>query len=269
MTSEESLWQIIPVSQVKAEVLNALSEATATSPVDATVLIDNAAFKNTYSAATDWTDFPTLGSFHEYSGYASCAEKFNCDFNVSQTLTGIPNGYYRISAKAAYRSGGYDVAAASRSNGHEILNSYLYGNDTKEALPSILDFAQDDARFVTDDWKSDANTSYGFIPNSLEGAAKYMKYGDITPTDILVYVSNGTLQLGVKNESHIDLDWTIFTDFHLYYYGTDSAIAIANVESANAASAVYSVSGVRTVGLQKGINVVKYKDGSVKKVLVK
>lgn len=45
------------------------------------------------------------------------------------------------------------------------------------------------------------------------------------------------------------------------------SIEIAN--AANATSTVYSVAGARSANLQKGVNIVKYTDGSVKKVLVK
>lgn len=63
--------------------------------------------------------------------------------------------------------------------------------------------------------------------------------------------------------------WFKADNFRLTYFGTNSANAIANVESATAASTVYSVAGARSANLQKGVNIVKYTDGSVKKVLVK
>lgn len=63
--------------------------------------------------------------------------------------------------------------------------------------------------------------------------------------------------------------WFKADNFRLTYFGANSANAIANVESATAASTVYTVSGARTANLKKGVNIVKYTDGSVKKVLVK
>lgn len=53
--------------------------------------------------------------------------------------------------------------------------------------------------------------------------------------------------------------------------GWDPTTAIAGVQSATdaPAAAIYSISGARLNGLQKGINIVKMADGQVKKVLVK
>lgn len=50
----------------------------------------------------------------------------------------------------------------------------------------------------------------------------------------------------------------------------DSATAVKSIENANVTvSSIYSVSGAKSNTMQKGINVVKYSDGSIKKVFVK
>ena len=50
----------------------------------------------------------------------------------------------------------------------------------------------------------------------------------------------------------------------------DEATAIAGIEAGKAVNGdIYAVNGAKLNALQKGINIVKYADGSVKKILVK
>ena len=65
--------------------------------------------------------------------------------------------------------------------------------------------------------------------------------------------------------------WTCLDEFTLTYFGSDNVTGIENVTSPAVAapSAIYSVSGARLNGLQKGLNIVKFSNGTVKKVFVK
>ena len=72
-------------------------QATWDHPIDVTTLIENPDFEN----ASGWKGYPAIGG---QSGNRN-AEKYNTTFDVYQTLTGIPNGYYRLSAQGFYRYG--------------------------------------------------------------------------------------------------------------------------------------------------------------------
>ena len=68
--------------------------------------------------------------------------------------------------------------------------------------------------------------------------------------------------------------WFKADNFRLTYYGAESGqivTEIAGVEAVPAMTptAVYTISGAKVAGLQKGINIVKYTDGTVKKVYVR
>lgn len=64
--------------------------------------------------------------------------------------------------------------------------------------------------------------------------------------------------------------WFKADNFRLTYYGKNSTAIDAVASSAAVkASTTYSVSGARTNGLKKGVNIVRYGNGDVKKVLVK
>ena len=77
-------------------------------------------------------------------------------------------------------------------------------------------------------------------------------------------------KFGVK-WSDAGSQWTCLDEFTLTYFGSDNVTAIENIASPAAAapSAIYSISGARLNGLQKGLNIVKFSNGTVKKVFVK
>ncbi len=81
-------------------------------------------------------------------------------------------------------------------------------------------------------------------------------------------------------ESYIEPAYIIFTDNNgnqtenlefengkTYVYGDDAISSITVVDASVAA--IYNIAGVQTSGYTKGINLVKYTDGTIKKVLVK
>jgi len=104
----------------------------------------------------------------------------------------------------------------------------------------------------------------------------------VSVDDILV--QNHLLVIGVSCDNQFTLadafdgNWFSADNFKLTMvkagnnadYDILSATAIDDVTSASAAtSAIYSVTGARLSGLQKGINIIKMSDNTVKKVLVK
>ena len=73
-------------------------------------------------------------------------------------------------------------------------------------------------------------------------------------------------------------NWLAADNFTLTYYGKNSALEAdgdatpiegVTSESTAAISAIYTITGAKVSSLQKGINIVKYADGKVAKVLVK
>ena len=63
-----------------------------------------------------WTTSPAWGT--------DLLEIWNCDFEISQTLTDLPNGKYKIHVQAFYRSGKPETAV-------------LFGNDDKVSLTPL------------------------------------------------------------------------------------------------------------------------------------
>ena len=96
---------------------------------------------------------------------------------------------------------------------------------------------------------------------------------NLTTEEIVVKVEDGTLDFGVR-VTLTGSTWVCVDNFTLSYIGTEAPTtgvkAIADDANIDAtASEFFSVSGTRTNALQKGINIVKMTNGTVKKVIVK
>mgnify|MGYP002854740938 CR=1 FL=1 len=92
-----------------------------------------------------------------------------------------------------------------------------------------------------------------------------------TVTPINLYEDGDSITIGVKWTDSNSSKWLCADEFTLTYYGIDATF-IEDVDVAKAASeivAIYSASGAQIPTLQKGINIVKYADGSIKKIFVK
>ena len=79
--------------------------------------------------------------------------------------------------------------------------------------------------------------------------------------------------IGAVKTAHISGDWTILDKFRLYYLGQEIPTDIECVKdvASEAVNAIeyFSLDGVKQTALRKGFNIVKFSDGSTKKVFVK
>lgn len=127
----------------------------------------------------------------------------------------------------------------------------------------------DDA-WIYDSWVSEGDTRY-FYPNSMRGGNARFQNDNGAYTNIVQTMvgEEGTLKFGLRKFAHVSYDWCLFDDFQLFYLGTDVPSGINTVKSAGTARQIFAVDGRRLNTLQRGINIVKMADGSVKKVIVK
>ena len=99
---------------------------------------------------------------------------------------------------------------------------------------------------------------------------------DVTTSQIYTAVTSvdesGELKFGVKWTDDGN-QWTCLDEFTMQYLGTEPPTGIQQVaqkaQEAAKVVAIYTVSGAPVATLQKGLNIVKYADGSVKKIFVK
>ena len=215
-------WQFLTAATIKA----VMTEADADTPYDVTALITGANFGRNDQANSIWTDGPIFNGINENF----CAEKWGAGaFDVKQTLTGLPNGTYKLQAQGFYRVGGGSnnatIAAEQYATGTPELNAILYGNDSEMPLMSVIEDAKEGTPPNYGDYYV---TSFGYVPQSQIGASNFFNEGLYDQT-LFVTVTNGTLTIGIKKSVELANDWVVFDNFRLTYYGTATVDEINKV----------------------------------------
>ena len=209
-TTANAYWMFITPEQRLATFANASAE----NPVDATFLINNPDFgRATSKAAWQGDDFSIGGGDHVNNN----AEKWGGNsqtFDIHQTVN-VPDGKYKLTWNGFYRYNNTndntnDVAASAHAAGTEVINSFVYANDTIVPLTSIAD--------------ETAVATYGKMPFSQADAAEAFGKGAYEQS-VDVVVRGGNLTIGVKKTQHLGCDWTIWDNFRLSYYGEEPVLA--------------------------------------------
>ena len=162
----------------------------------------------------------------------------NAKFDVSQTLSGLKNGFYKVTLNGGYRA-----------NGDEKMLSYnyaplAYANEVATYVPVLIEGA---AETEEEAWKGiypdkqifnvDSTETYGYGMWGCEGAANAFAQGRYAIT-LVAKVTDGKLTIGVKNDGTKGNEWTGVGNFGLVYLGeaeTDAADALKEVAEYNAA----------------------------------
>ncbi len=202
--AEAAVWQILTMDEAKAT----LSGASQTNPMDATFIIKAANFsRNLYGReANPWVVEPGCNNKNLCGGNVNsnaCAESYHSPFTIHQVITGMPNGIYELTAQGFYR----------QDDGVTEKVPVFYINEETTTFP---------LKTGTENSMTDASNSFS------EG--KYY----IDP--ITVTVTDGTIDVGIKNEEATHI-WCIWDNFQLTYLGeaSDAALlagAIAKYEAA-------------------------------------
>ena len=221
------------VAYYKELELAALSREAGT---DYTSIIINPSFE---FGNKGWGGAPAIGG----TDTNKSAERWNATFDVYQTLTGLPNGYYEMTIQGFYRvgDGANDAskAAAARAAGREVLNAIYYINDASHKLMSIFDYSrvqtQDDTYNLN--VARDINGTSYYVPDNMSRAAACFAEGEYQNPVIRCMVTDGTLRIGISKSVGNDQDWTIWDNVRLTYQGsytpssyTDQALTL-NVEN--------------------------------------
>ena len=203
-----------------------LATADSSHPVDATFFITAPDFlTKDHRVLTDkcWgNDLTAIGG---ETGNASSllnnanAEKFNtAAWNITQTITGIPNGTYTLSVQGFYRYGSVSTGAVTAyQNGTNEPLVQLYAANRSIPLPYVYDQAQPAAA-----GGFQRSTDVGFVPDNQSQAAQCFTDGHYLTTLTDIVVTDGTLTLGIRKQNKaVSNDWACFDNFTLLYYGSD------------------------------------------------
>lgn len=283
-----------------------LSKATEDNPVDVTLFVANPGFEEGKTGWTgDMTNDKISGSETLYFGVPERYNTtFDINQTLHSLPAGYYRvkcqAFYRDGGDAnqAYKNwqtAGYDKEL------WDTGIAYLYANDRQVKVNSLgseypteymteyiekyenaeegiegtpvykkQDVENPSFAFPWDTKVTDGEETF-YYPNSVYGSKNiFTKHPEMYNNEIDVYVEEGgNLTFGLRKTEKIGNDWSMFDNFQLFYIGTKTPTGINATEIANGANAegIYTISGVKTNSMNKGINIIKMSDGTVKKVV--
>lgn len=220
-TGPTNLWKL--VTKADRDVL--LATATATSPQDASYLIQSPNFsqREDVSAWTFSGGAEIWGRGSNHPDFA--AEAYNkTEAGLSQTLSGLRPGIYRLKAQVLYRDGNFNDQAQTLANGGEAVQLATLYAGTESALIPNVSVGADKAPGIG------SSSSVGYMPDGIDDACLYFQSGIYwTTIEDIVVGSDGTLTIGAsKSEKRNDGDWMVADNFRLIYLGSNLLIGDVN-----------------------------------------
>lgn len=248
----------------KDDRLALLDNATAESPVDATVIIRDASFNKFAALDNPWDGINQgWGWGTHYFGDKNTETWNSQEYTLGQPVTFPKKGTYEIKVQAYYRDGDHGAHAESVANGEELMPAPVLFADMDETPIAYIHEGADKAPGEGDD------SAIGNIPNSMYQASQFFEYGLYWNTlKIYVEKDNTEIYIGIAKEAgNRDGNWIVADNFRAVYYGPDKEVGIETVkgiETATDDAKIYNVAGQRVSKLQRGVNII-----GNKKVVVK
>ena len=197
------------------------ADATYRKPVDMSARIVNPCFNSNLLVGWDGDQYGAVNPKEN-------AEHYNHNFDTRQTITGLPNGVYAIGCKAFYRCG-----EAQESHDHyrardlALRNARLYVTTGSETLtfPIVSPFSKTvtSPKNVGREIAAQSGTRNYYMPDDMISAEYYMHSLNTYDNVIFAGVNDNTLTFGVSKNQAAGVDWCVFDDFTLTYYGNQAA----------------------------------------------
>lgn len=220
--SANTKWEFITATERDATI----SGATIAAPIDITYkYIQNPNLADWSKTANNWTSGGTVaGADHGSYNNGTCVDKnmqhYNNDsFDTYIELTGVPNGVYQFSAAGFYRAGTTSQAEEAHSAGTEVLNAYVYANDNQTPIASIMEGVVAEKYNIKG---SESAVTGGYVPNDQPSATFYFWNDKMAINTVTVLVTDGNLRFGMKKDTKIAYDWSVFDNFRLKYFGNST-----------------------------------------------
>ena len=263
LTTEEVKALTEKINAVKAALYIPADADTASddNPVDMTGVIANADIEAGVNVGWKSTGATSVGT--KSSAIDNVSFEFwdknaaNVNFDYWQELSALPAGTYELKAQLL----------------NTLNNDADLGNSGRAFLYAATSTADSDPT----QYSTEVDVTDGMTDGEYKGDDKVLEEDWNTYSVIFTVEEGQTVRIGVKTSGVMTARWFVGDNFTLTYYGTESAKEDSEdpsgVEALDADAteivAIYTASGAQVSALQKGLNIVKYADGTVKKVLVK
>ena len=155
-------------------------------------------------------------------------ELWYCSFNMSQRLQ-VPNGRYRVSVQGYYRTQNLQDAYYVYAVDMEEIPVQLFANDQQTTLQSIfsesrVDPSGEGSWSIMDnnpwgDWEEEDEQEAKYYPASMQAGSYAFQQGMYANNSVEVTVVDGTLNVGLLNETFVRDNWCLVDNFKLEYYG--------------------------------------------------
>lgn len=200
-------------------------------------------YNRTDCADIDGWIFSNSGSNYVRNAWNNC-EAYECDFDIHQTITGMPVGFYELHVSAFQRRGSSAAVYEAYTNNYEgdyanrKVSSVIYLNEEETTIKSICDEHSETQIYTgssTFGQEGDSQPATGFfIPNGMDGANAWFAHG-YYDNKVYVEVPDGNLTVGFKSgeDGYQSGDWTIFDNFRLFFYGSSLTIEMSENENTN------------------------------------
>ena len=218
-------WEIVTFQQLVEELNN---NASAENPMDATFFIKGADFSCNDRDISAWTVSGSSTNFtYNFSGGLHVDDKTTSNFigefynstgssirkssgNAVQSISGLPNGKYKLSFQSFKRAGDETFAI--------IINGTTY-------RPLDISAGAQDTQIHSEATQSNSK----WVPNSMASAAAYFNLGLYTQEIDNLIISDHQLTININKEHTTSSTWMTFDNFVLTYLGpTDEDIALFN-----------------------------------------
>lgn len=137
-------------------------------------------------------------------------------YKITQKISGLPDGWYRLTAQGFYRDG------AGSENYHNYDTSFGYSDPDQARAHLIAGNYYTPIQSIYSDGKG-TGTGYGNYPFWMAEARTAFDKGYYNDNAVVGKAVNGVLEIGVRREDAIDHDWLCLNNFKLYYMYDENA----------------------------------------------
>ena len=196
-------------------------KASPSNPVDMSNLIVNHDFSNG-DCTTGWSGT----AFGRGGTVADGAEMYNKNFNAYQEINGVYPGIYRVGVQGYYRAGTASAdynCYVKNDLGTRNTKFYAVNGDSTEVSVGVVHLTSgaEESNVSGADEVQCADGLY--VSNSMAAGDYHFNRLDKYHNYILCEVTeSGYLRIGVRKDSLIGDDWSLFDNFSLEFYGNSA-----------------------------------------------
>ena len=287
LTDEEAQALIDAVAdmEIKLALPAGMADASDENPVECTGVIKSPSFETADMESTSegWTNPGNLGNDAEQQS-ALAIEFWQTNFDMFQTIKGLPAGTYKMTVNAWVRLGSNEETYKAWNEDPNATMAYAYavdGDSTVYAAPVANLMKAGDNLSGSAEFAPNEEEVY-YMPNTLvEGHDLIDQNEGLFTTEVICKVlEDGVLTIGIKKAEKVTNSWVVLDNFRLFYLGANSSLTpsgdgtgINNAEIAGKKVEFFSIGGARVSKPGKGVAIMKTTgaNGDVKyqKVMIK